>query len=138
MFVRFRTFSLLVLLTFLSTSCHDDTTGPTDTTRPAAVSDLEIVSTTGGVIRFEWTASGDDGKNGTASFYDLRSAADSSTLRNWGGARQQQGEPVPSIYGTHESMNLPDTFSVTTFFAVKVSDEAANTSAISNIVARVR
>lgn len=138
MFIRFRTFSLLVFLTLLSLGCDDDTTGPTDTTRPVAVSDLEIASTTGGVIRFEWTASGDDGKNGTASYYDLRSAADSSTLRNWGGARQQQGEPVPSIQGTNESMNLPDTFSVTTFFAIKVSDEAANTSAISNIVTRVR
>ena len=138
MLIRFCSFSLIIFLIILSLSCDDDTTGPTDTTRPVAVSDLEIASTTGGVIRFEWTASGDDGKNGTASYYDLRSAADSSTLRNWGGARQQQGEPVPSIYGTHESMNLPDTFSVTTFFAIKASDEAANTSAISNIVARVR
>ena len=138
MLIRFCSFSLIIFLIILSLSCDDDTTGPTDTTRLAAVSDLQIASTTGGVIRFEWTASGDDGKNGTASYYDLRSAADSSTLRNWGGARQQQGEPVPSIYGTDESMNLPDTFSVTTFFAIKVSDEAANTSSISNIVARVR
>lgn len=119
-------------------ACEDEPTVPTDTTRPAAINDLNIDEATGGAIRFSWTATGDDGKAGTATYYDLRSAPDSSTLMNWGGARQQQGEPTPKLVGTHEMMNLPDTFSVTTYFAVKVSDEATNTSAISNIVSRIR
>lgn len=133
---RFVLSTLAIVLTIAA--CNNHTNGPTDTTRPAPVSDLRITNVTDGKITLAWTATGDDHDEGKASYYDLRSAPDSSTLRNWGGARQQQGEPVPSVYGEEEQMMLPDTFSVTTYFALKVSDEATNTSSISNIVFRHR
>lgn len=129
---------VLLFLAFTAIGCDSESTRPSDTTRPAAVTNLAIEGVSGGVIAFSWIATGDDGKSGTASFYDLRSAADSSTLKNWGGALQQLGEPVPSSVGARETMELPDTFSVTTYFAVKVSDEAENTSPLSNIVVRKR
>jgi hypothetical protein len=124
----------ILLAAALTLSCNNKSTGPTDTSRPAAVTDLAINSASGGVVQFSWTAPGDDGHNGTATYYDLRSAADSSTIRNWGGALQLQGEPTPSVNGTRETATIPNTFVRPRFFAIKVSDEAANTSAISNIV----
>ncbi|MGB5105751.1 MAG: hypothetical protein WBP29_09020 [Candidatus Zixiibacteriota bacterium] len=136
--IRRATVFLLVLFSTVSNSCNDKSTGPTDTTRPSAITNLAIDVIAGGKILYSWTATGDDSKKGTATYYDLRSAADTATLKNWGGARQQQGEPAPAAFGTQESMNLPDTFSVSTYFAIKVSDEAENTSSMSNIVSRLR
>ncbi len=132
--IRRTAFLLLVLLSSIVNSCDNKSTGPTDTTRPSAITNLAIDGISGGKILFSWTASGDDGKSGTASYYDLRSASDSNTLMNWGGAQQVQGEPVPAVYSTPESVLVSDTYARPRFFALKVSDESANTSPLSNIV----
>lgn len=124
----------LLMISVVSLSCNNHTSGPVDTTRPAPVTDLEIEGIVGGSVHFIWTATGDDRDEGTASFYDLRSAADSSTLINWGGAQQELGEPVPSVKGTLESALITDNFTRPRYFALKVSDESENTSRISNIV----
>ncbi len=125
---------VIMLCAALILTCSDGTLEPTDTTRPAKVTDLAIDGVVAGMIHFSWTATGDDGVSGRATYYDLRSAPDSSTLQNWGGAIQLQGEPVPSIHGTHETAMIPNTFTQPRYFAIKVSDESANTSSISNIV----
>ncbi len=126
--------TVIMLSATLLLSCNGGTLETTDTTRPAKVTDLAIDGVVAGMIHFSWTATGDDGVYGKATYYDLRSAPDSSTLQNWGGAIQIQGEPVPSIHGTHETAVIPNTFTLPRYFAIKVSDESANTSSISNIV----
>ncbi|MBK7091444.1 MAG: hypothetical protein IPH59_06955 [bacterium] len=122
------------IVAIMTISCHNDPLRPTDTTRPARVSDLSLDSVLSGMVYFSWTASGDDGVDGKARYYDLRSAGDSSTILNWGGAIQVQGEPLPSVNGTHEQAAIVHTFTLPRYFALKVSDEATNTSPISNIV----
>ena len=124
----------IISLTIAVTSCSSERV-ISDTTRPAAVTDLSIDSVQGSAIYFSWTATGDDGDQGQASFYDLRFAFDPATLQSWGGARQVQGEPVPGPKGTHEQMLLTISDSDSTYyFGVKVSDESRNTSPLSNIV----
>lgn len=119
-------------------SCNTGSVQPIDTTRPAKVSDLNLDGIQAGELVFSWTASGDDGQEGIASYYDLRSAADSNTLVGWGGATQIQGEPAPSVSGTRETATIPNTFAMPRYFALKVSDESTNTSPISNIVCLCR
>lgn len=126
--------SVALFILAITLSCHNDPLRPTDTTRPARVTDLKIDGVVAGKINFSWTATGDDGTVGQALYYDLRSAADSSTLLNWGGAIQVQGEPTPSLSGTREQAAISHTFTLPRYFALKVCDEATNTSPISNIV----
>jgi len=124
--------ALLLSLALLTCSSEREIV---DTTRPAAVTDLDIDSIRGSAIFFSWTATGDDGNQGQASFYDLRFAHNSATLQSWGGAMQVLGEPIPGPSGTHEEMMLNMTSSDSvSYFGVKVSDESRNTSPLSNIV----
>lgn len=132
-----KTMKLLILVASFAVvfiSCHNDPLRPTDTTRPARVTDLSLDSVLAGKVYFSWTATGDDGSFGKALYYDMRSAADSSTVLNWGEAIQVQGEPTPSVSGMIDHAAIVHNFTVPRFFALKVSDEATNTSPISNIV----
>ncbi len=133
---RLLTILTLVLLPLLVSlnSCESEPE-VIDTTRPTAVTDFSLDSTRGNALFFSWTATGDDGNLGRASYYDVRYAYDSTTLQLWGDATDIQGEPHPSDPGTHEQVMLnlmPD--DSTYYFGIKVSDDSRNTSRLSNIV----
>ncbi|MEK7813423.1 MAG: fibronectin type III domain-containing protein, partial [Candidatus Desantisbacteria bacterium] len=55
-----------------------------DHIQPATVTITAIQSSTPNSITLKWTASGDDGNNGQASYYHLRYATSSSKVVDWG------------------------------------------------------
>lgn len=106
-----------------------------DTTPPAAVTDLTAsVVGDSDVVRLQWSAPGDDGTYGRASNYDVRYA--DSPIRTDTEFEAAASVPIlcfPSYPGTMENMmlNLPYPDSAN-YFALKASDEAGNTSELSN------
>ncbi|MBL4693797.1 fibronectin type III domain-containing protein [Candidatus Gracilibacteria bacterium] len=112
----------------------NSTTLAPDTTAPAAVSDLAASSPTLTTIDLDWTAPGDDGSTGTATTYDIRYSTSTITAGNFAAATAVTGEPTPSVAGSSESMTVTSLSNSTTYyFAIKATDEAANTSTISNV-----
>ena len=111
---------------------------PTDTTPPDAVSDLAVVgsATTFNSITLNWTATGDDGNEGTAFLYDIRYLVDTPINEsNWGSAVQAEAEPVPQASGSAETFTVTGLFAETLYYlALKVADEAGNFSALSKVV----
>jgi subtilisin family serine protease len=108
--------------------------GPSDTIPPDPITDLAVTGTTSDSLTLEWTATGDDGSDGTAFLYDLRSRTDGPvTDANWDTSTEVLGEPSPQPSGTPELFTvtplMPDT---TYYFAIKAVDEAGNPSGISN------
>lgn len=105
-----------------------------DTIPPAPITDLRIVDSSYTTITLAWTAPGDDGDLGAASFYDIRYSTAEITDGNFDNADTAGGEPSPSSAGNEE------TFVITTleegnvyYIAAKSSDEQDNWSTLSNI-----
>jgi hypothetical protein len=99
---------------------------------------LKAAPNDNGIVRLEWTATGDDGNIGQASKYDIRYSLDSITEENWNAATQVDNEPTPKLAG------LSETFIVTGleldsqyYFGIKTADDANNWSQISNIVSAI-
>lgn len=113
---------------------------------PAAIGNLAVrpgASSRNSVI-LDWTATGADGTEGTASAYDLRMSAqkiidDGITPAqdevNFSAAARISGMAAPDIAGTSESteVGLLETNSVY-YFAIKAADNKGNVSAISPVV----
>jgi hypothetical protein len=101
----------------------------------AQIAEIQVfdASAVNGPVTLTWTATGDDGKIGTATRYDLRySTAPIINLSTFIAATQVSGEPTPGPAGTLQSMdvNLPrGTF----YFAIRATDEAGNDSGVSNV-----
>lgn len=109
--------------------------GP-DLTPPAVTADLSVTGTTPTSASLTWTATGDDGYVGTAAAYDVRySDAPITSEADFDAATEAAGEPVPSIAGSPETMDVTGLLSSTTFwFAMKTIDENGNASPMSNVV----
>ena len=104
-----------------------------DTTPPAAVSDLALSNPTTTTITLTWTAPGDDGSTGTAASYDIRYSTSVIVEGNFNSAVQVTGEPAPALAGTIQNMTVTGLVANTTYyFAMKTSDEAPNVSSLSN------
>lgn len=89
------------------------------------------------IINLTWTAVGDNGNEGTASYYDLRYSEKLITDSTWETDSPVVGEPQPSVAGSAESFQvqgLED--NKTYYFVIRVYDWAGNWS-VSN-VARVK
>jgi hypothetical protein len=108
--------------------------GLSDTVSPAAVGDLLAREAKDNQVTLGWTAPGDDGNTGRASYYDVRySTAGPINGTNWDSATQATGEPPPLPAGGAQSFNITGLNSNTTYyFALKTYDEFSNGSALSN------
>lgn len=109
-----------------------------DTTPPASVTDLKALETGSDWVRLSWTATGDDGMEGTASRYSLRYATDLKTLEDWEKATEAVAPnrmPPPKNAGIPEEFLLKGLRSNTTYYiGLRVLDNRQNISGLSNIV----
>lgn len=106
-----------------------------DTDPPAPVGNLAAGSATATSISLSWTASGDDGSTGQATSYDVRYSTQIIDNSNFANATQVTGAPSPAPFGSLESVVVSGLDPGTQyFFALKVIDEAGNTSTLSNVV----
>ncbi len=102
---------------------------------PAAVNDLLAFNPTSTSIELSWTSTGDDGVVGTATSFDVRRSASPITSGNFNAATPVTGEPVPAVAGTLQGVIVDGLDPSTTYhFAMKVHDETATPSPISNVV----
>ncbi|MFA4872483.1 MAG: fibronectin type III domain-containing protein [Patescibacteria group bacterium] len=105
----------------------------TDITPPSAVANLAASSSTPVSVTLQWTAPGDDGLSGTASFYDVRYRTAPITESNFATSTPVAGEPAPHAAGTTETFVVTGLTPTTTYwFALRTVDEEGNTSALSN------
>jgi hypothetical protein len=108
-----------------------------DTTPPAPIDDL-LASTGTNLwsVKLTWTATGNDGTNGTAYAYSLRYATNEITSTNWNSATEYPLYGTPRPAGASEtatlSMPAPDTLY---YFGIQAIDEAGNSSALTNVCA---
>ncbi len=88
-------------------------------------------------ITLAWTAPGDDGASGQATSYDIRYSTATLNEAAWGFATALTGEPAPKAAGQAETFLVTGLQPNTTYnFALKTTDDAGNTSAISNIATK--
>lgn len=106
-----------------------------DTTAPAAIKDLTTAEINDTSVILTWTAVGDDDSTGTASEYEVRYNTANITTKNWSKSTKVEGVTKPSASGTKEKLTVKKLKAETKYyFAIKVSDEKPNTSALSNIL----
>jgi len=115
-----------------------------DTVPPAAVTDLKA-RIEGQDVVLTWTAPGDNGREGTATRYQVKYASrpivdipklpdQEGTHASWWSAVNAEGEPQPAAAQTKQSMRLRGLKAGTHHIAIKTWDEAPNVSPISNVV----
>jgi hypothetical protein len=115
----------------LSNCAHGETKPETEP--PAKVTDLRAAATGDTEFRLTWTATGDDGMEGTATEYDIRYSDRPLTAQKWTTATQVDGEPSPGPAGTPESTLVSGLNAGTNYyFALEVLDDALNESEMSN------
>lgn len=104
---------------------------------PAVVVDLEVIATTLQSVTLAWTASGDDGRTGTAAEYDLRVAETPITSQSWAEAERLIA-PAPSPAGARDSVMVGGLATARSYyFALIVGDEFSRWSPLSNVVSGV-
>ena len=99
------------------------------------IAEMEVVeadNASSSQLRLSWTATGDDGTTGTATSYDIRYSTSPITSANFAAVTAVTG-PSPAPSGSTESLTVTGLSGNTTYyFAMKVKDEAANESGLSN------
>lgn len=122
----------------LAASCDEEGTpppGPADDAAPAAVSDLAVSLSDACEWLLAWTAPGDDGDEGTAAAYDVRTSDAPLTAESWEGALPAEGEPAPGAAGTAQTFSLfASPLLAARYAAIRTVDEAGNLSPVSNSV----
>ncbi len=112
----------------------------TDSVAPAAIDDLDAVTSGPNSVQLFWTAPGNDANLGRASKYDVRYQQTNFSNHkcldfNYDLATKIDNVSAPYNVGTPETLEIlglnPDT---TYCFAVKTIDEAPNWSGLSNLV----
>jgi|GEM_PF-2890568 len=119
----------------LSNIASATTLTPPDSSPPSAIDDLAVADISDSSVTLMWTAPGDDGGNGEASFYDLRYSAEVIDCSNYDFAAQVFAEPEPGFAGSPQNFEVAGLLPGTTYyFAIKTADETLNWSDLSNIV----
>jgi len=106
-----------------------------DGTAPAAIT-LAAGMVTGSSVGLVWNAPGDDDNTGTATAYDIRYSTSLINAGNFDVATSwTTNVPAPAVAGTPQSV-VVDTLTEGTpyWFAIKATDEAGNTSPLSNVL----
>ena len=118
----------------ISNSPSATTTSEADSVPPAQIDDLAAGNPSNSTIDLTWTAPGDDGDQGTATYYDIRFISDNIvTEENWDTAQRVTGEPAPTEAGIAQSFTVRGLNSDTEYyFAIKAYDNGGNPSPISN------
>ncbi|MEK7079413.1 MAG: lamin tail domain-containing protein [Patescibacteria group bacterium] len=108
----------------------------TDVTAPSTISDLSVSSIGINTAVLTWTAPGNDGSSGKAASYDIRySTTNITNDMDFDASTKIEKVPTPQTAGITETLEILGLNPSTTYyFAIKSSDEAPNTSALSNIV----
>ncbi len=102
---------------------------------PDPVVDLDFVQVNSSSVTLTWTATGDDGKIGTASKYDIRYSTVPINETNFATALAASNPPTPGNPGETETYTIENLNPNTSYyFAIKVEDDGQNISAISNII----
>jgi len=109
-----------------------------DTNTPAEVTGLVLSNPAISSIDLTWISPGDDegstGNFGTPTTYDIRYSTALITEGNWAQATQVTGEPTPQVAGSTETMTVSGlSLQTTYYFAIKISDEIPNETALSNV-----
>jgi hypothetical protein len=108
-----------------------------ETTPPAAITNLGASNETSTSVTLSWTSPGDDGSSGTATTYDIRYSTSTITAANFASATVVSGAPTPKVAGSAETFVVTGLATNTGYyFAVKTADEVPNGSTISNVVNR--
>ena len=116
----------------MSNVAQATTEGVEDTTPPAAITNLTVEEQRADLM-LSWTAPGDDGDEGTATSYSIRVATAPITESNWDDAQTLPSPPTPQQAGTTEYYFAAVDDGETYYFGIKATDDAANTSALSNV-----
>jgi subtilisin family serine protease len=105
-----------------------------DTDPPAAITDLATNNPGSNTMGLSWTAVGDDGMTGTATFYQVRYSTSPIDEMSWAAATRAGNEPNPGPAGAAESMEVRGLAADTSYyFAIKSFDEWGNPGPISNL-----
>lgn len=108
---------------------------PIDSVAPASVNDLAVTEVTATTVTLGWTAVGDDGLDGTASYYDVRFSSHEIDEESWEEAEHALGEPSPSMPENEESYTIADLDAESAYhIRLRVYDDAGNDSGLSNEV----
>lgn len=100
-----------------------------DETPPAQISDFQVFSTTGSTITLAWTATGNDGNDGTAATYEIRYATSQFTADDFNSASLVSNVPAPNEAGTPESFTITGLpAGVRFYFRIKAIDDWGNAS----------
>lgn len=104
-----------------------------DTILPSAPRLFGATQRAAGALRLQWTAGGDDGKLGRASFYDLRFSTSPITGASFLNSARVEGVPTPAPSGTVQSVVKMGLAPGTTYyFALRSIDKGGNFSGIVN------
>ncbi|HDS09336.1 MAG TPA: hypothetical protein ENN73_03825, partial [Firmicutes bacterium] len=108
---------------------------PSDTTPPAAITNLNAVSgNVEGTVILTWTSPGDDGTVGQASKYTLKYNTVNITSANWNSSTEITGLSTPKTAGSAETVTVSGlTPGQLYYFAIKTEDEIPNISDLSNV-----
>ncbi|MBK7091992.1 MAG: hypothetical protein IPH59_09785 [bacterium] len=140
MFLQKKCFAacVTVLITIGLLSCAKKGSGDDDVddgNNPYTILDLRVVSVSDTSVTLTWTATGDDGDDGTCTSYDMRYSRVAITHVNWNDAIQATGEPLPRVAGTVETMEVKGLDEDSTYyFALMATDENGNDGGTSNCV----
>ncbi len=108
--------------------------GP-DSIPPGPIVDLATATTSGQWVDLTWTATGDDGSDGTASVYELRFATFPIDSLNFETATLATGIPLPQAAGTPETARVSGLeFETDYWFAIRARDEYGLPSPVVNAV----
>lgn len=110
-------------------------TGQGDVTPPAAITDLAASPAGSGEAALTWTAPGDDGSSGQASFYEILWATSAAGLTT--SPNLAAGAPAPSPAGGSDAHTVTGLPAGTIYFDVRARDEAGNRGGASNLASAV-
>ena len=108
-------------------------TPPPDTIPPAPVSDLMIKRERTNSIEIGWTAPGDDGNIGRATYFEVRYHTSEINTASWELATLAENVPLPDTAGGWHTMNISGLLpGQRYFFSIRSTDEQQNCSVLSN------